>query len=142
MVEKAAQYRGLRIACCGFVLVLIAIAVSNQVPRLSSSNNGSFSVRARQAALLIPSIVGSVLIFAGVIRIGTTARPGILLFGGLSLFLAASFLPLLSAPFLSAFATGHSAVPFLLPLFVLRFLGLILFSMGILRSLGAGRKEI
>lgn len=141
-LEKAAQYRGLKIACCGFALALIAIAVSNQIPRSGPSNNGSLSVRTREALFLVPCVVGSVLMFAGFVRIGVTARPGLVLFGGLSLFLAASFLPLLSAPFLSAFATGHSTVPFLLPLFVFRVLGLILFSMGMLRSLSVGRKEI
>lgn len=118
-LEKTSQQRGLKIACCGFALVLIAIAVGLQLPRPDSTNKIT-NVRVGESVFLLPSVVGSVLIFAGLVRIGITARPGVVLFGGLALFLVASFLPLLSASFSSTIATRHSAIPFLMPLVVLR----------------------
>jgi hypothetical protein len=140
-LEKVSQQRGLKIACCGFALVLIAIAVGLQLPPSGSSTSEITSMRVGESVFLVPSVVGSVLIFAGLIRMGITERPGVVLVGGLALFLIASFLPMLSASVLSTVATRHSAIPILLPLVVLRLLGLILFSMGILRFLSAHRKK-
>jgi hypothetical protein len=140
-LEKVSQQRGLKIACSGFTLVLIAIAVELQLPPSGSSTSEIISMHLGESAFLVPSIVGSVLIFAGLVRIGVIARPVVVLIGGLALFLVASFLPLLSASFLPTFATRHSTVPFLMPLVVLRLLGLIFFSMGILRLLCAQRKK-
>lgn len=128
------QVIGLKIALCGVALISIAVAIASQ-PQVESPTNRS-AQNVPEFVFLVPCIVGALLTFLGAVRISLTGRPWHLAAFGTVLLVAASVLPGAASRLFSEPLVAHRwTSPLVLPFFVLRVDGLILFSTAFVRLL-------
>jgi hypothetical protein len=94
-----------------------------------------------QIVPLVPSVVGALLVFLGSIRASLAVRPPLLALLGIALFIAATAIPLVLARMLPRMITDRGTLPSLLPLVVLRIIGLIFLSTALLRLVLCARNK-
>jgi len=90
---------------------------------------------------LVPSVVGALFVFVGSIRVSLVVRPRRLALLGFILFIAATAIPLVLAQIFPRMITDRGTLPSLLPLVVLRIIGLIFLSTALLRLVLAARNK-
>ena len=90
---------------------------------------------------LVPSVVGSLLALLGSIRVSLTMRPSRVAAFGIVLFIAATAIPLVVAQMFPRMIAELGTLPDLLPLFVLRIIGLMFLSTALLRVLVGARNK-
>jgi hypothetical protein len=138
-IENTAR-PGLKIALCGAALMLIGVALaayqfkspaSAQVPPNDT----------HQIVPLLPSVVGALLALLGSIRVSLTMRPSRVAAFGIILFIAATAIPLVVAQMFPSMINDLGSLPSLLPLFVLRIIGLMFLSTALLRLLLGARNK-
>jgi cbb3-type cytochrome oxidase subunit 1 len=131
---------GLKIALCGAALMLIGVALASYHFE-STANALTPTNDARQIVPLVPSVVGALLVFLGSIRASLAVRPLLLALLGIVLFIAATAIPPVVAQMFPRMISDHATLPSLLPLFVLRIIGLIFLSTALLRLLLGARNK-
>jgi hypothetical protein len=129
-----------KIALCGASLMVMGVAISAQLHLDNPANAVIADREAREVLPLVPSIAGACLIFLASTRISLTARRSYLLVFGFVFLIMATALPFAAARLFPAMNTYHWALSSLLPLFVLRIIGLIFLSTALLRLL-VGKKD-
>jgi hypothetical protein len=139
--ENTTQFVGLKISLSGAALMLIGAAIGSQIQIESSANMMVSAKDAREIVALVPSIVGSLMTFVGSIRMSLTVRPLRLAALGFVLVVVASALPLAVAQVVPEMNTYKWTLPSVLPVFVLRIVGLIFFSTAVLRLLLGARDK-
>ena len=131
---------GLKIALCGAALMLIGVAIAGY--HFESTANALIPPNdTHEIVPLVPSVVGALLVFLGSIRASLAVRPPLLAFLGFVLFIAATAIPLVLAKMLPRTISGPGTLPSLLPLVVLRIIGLIFLSTALLRLVLGARKK-
>jgi hypothetical protein len=138
-IENTAR-PGLKIALCGASLMLIGLALAayqfKSPDRAQVPPNDTHEI-----VLLVPSVVGALLVLLGSIRVSLTMRPSRVALFGIILFIAATAIPPFVAQMFPRMITDLNTLPSLLPLFVLRIIGLMFLSTALLRLLlGASNK--
>jgi hypothetical protein len=130
-IEPAARLVGLKIALCGAALMLVGAAIGHQ---FNTATNTAVAVDdAGKIVSFVPATAGALLTFWGAIRISVVARPLPLAAVGFILDIAANAVPFAAAHLITGVATYHWPLTSLLPLFILRIVGLMLFSTAVLR---------
>src|ERR1700734_2143568 len=139
--ENTTQLVGLKVSLCGAALMLIGAAIGSQVQIESSASMMVTAKDAREIVSLVPSIIGSLMTFVGSIRMSLTVRPLRLAALGFVLVVAAGALPLAVSQVVPEMNTYKWTLPSVLPVFVLRIVGLIFFSTAVLRLLLGARDK-
>jgi hypothetical protein len=138
-IERTARLVGLKITLCGAALMLIGAAIGHQ---FDSAANTAVAVNdAGEIAPFVPSVTGALLTFWGAIRISVIARPLPLAAVGFILDIAANAVPFAAAHVFPEMAKYHWTLPSLLPLFILRIVGLMFFATAVLRLLVKARDK-
>jgi hypothetical protein len=131
---------GLNIAFCGAALMFIGVAFAGY--QFEPPVNGLIPTDdTHHIVPLVPSVVGALLVFFGSIRASLAVRPLRLAVLGLILFIAAIATPLVVAQMFPRMHPDRVTLPSLLPLFVLRIIGLIFLSTALLRLLLGARNK-
>ncbi len=141
-IESEARVVGTKIALYGVALMLLGIGLADQLHVESTATNMSLaSKEAARILPMIPSIFGALLTFWGATRLSITITPVRLVVSGVILEIAASLFPFAASQLFPAMTSYRWLWPFLLPLFVLRTVGLMFFSLAVLRWLLSVRKK-
>jgi hypothetical protein len=142
-IEVEARLVGLKIALYGVALMLMGVGLANQLQvgdgaaTLSAAGSGT-----QRIVPLVPSLAGALLTLWGAIRLSVLVSPLPLAVTGFLLEIAAHIFPFAAAQLFPEMKTYHWVLPSLLPLFVVRITGLMLFSTAVLRRLvSASRKD-
>jgi len=141
-IEAEARLVGLKIALCGVALMLVGVGLANELQAgdaaasLSATGN-----EAQRIVPLVPSLAGALLTLWGAIRLSVLVSPLPLLLTGFFLEIAANIFPFAAAQLFPEMKTYHWILPSLLPLFVVRITGLLLFSTAVLRWLLSSRRK-
>jgi len=139
-IEAEARLVGLKIALYGVALMLVGVGLANQLQvgdaaaRLSAAGNET-----QRIVPLVPSLAGALLTLWGAIRLSILVSPLPLAVVGFILEIAANIFPFAAAQLFPEMKTYHWVLPSLLPLFVVRITGLMLFSTAVLRWLLSSR---
>jgi hypothetical protein len=131
---------GLKIALCGAALMLIGVALTAYQFKSPASAQVPLN-DTHEIVPLVPSVVGALLALLGSIRVSLTVRPSRLAAFGFILFIAAIAIPLVVAQIFPRMITDRGTLPYLLPLFVLRIIGLVFLSTALLRVLVGARNK-
>jgi hypothetical protein len=138
-IESTAR-PGLKIALCGAALMLIGVAIAGY--QFESTANALIPPDdTHEIVPLVPSVVGALFVFVGSIRVSLVVRPRRLALLGFILFIAATAIPLVLAQIFPRMITDRGTLPSLLPLVVLRIIGLIFLSTALLRLVLAARNK-
>jgi hypothetical protein len=130
-----------KIALCGATLMVMGVAIGAQLRLDNPAHAVIVDREARKVLPLAPSFAGACLIFLASIRISLTARPTHLLAFGFALLIVATAFPYAAAQLFPALKTYDWDLFSLLPLFVLRIIGLIFLSTALLRLIVAKRDQ-
>jgi hypothetical protein len=138
-IEHAGRLVGLKIALCGAALILVGPAIGHQfdIP----ANTAVAVDDAGKIVPFVPGAAGALLTFWGAIRISVVARPLPLAAIGFILDIAANAVPFAAAHLIPGLATYHWTLPSLLPLFILRIVGLMFFSTAVVRLFAKERDK-
>jgi hypothetical protein len=138
-IEPAARLVGSKIALCGAALMIVGAAVGYQFD--SAANTAVVVNDAGKIVPFVPTAVGALLTFWGAIRISVVARPLPLAAVGFILDIAANAVPFAAAHLITGVTTYHWTLTSLLPLFILRIVGLMFFSTAVVRLFANGRDK-
>jgi hypothetical protein len=135
MSSESPQFRtgSLALFAAGVAVLFVSLSLAHSFS-VSARPNPQERVSPGALRLMLPAIVGGLLAFVGGIRVSLFARPWILIIGGTLLLFTSWFAPAVVSgiPALQNFSwTG----PALLILILLRILGLIFSTTGVLRLL-------
>jgi hypothetical protein len=138
-IEHEARLIGLKIALCGAALMIVGAAIGHQFD--SAANTAVAVDDAGKIVPLVPTAAGALLTFWGAIRISVVDRPLPLAAVGFILEIVANSVPFAAAHLIPGAAAYHWTLPSLLPLSIVRIVGLMFFSTAMLRLLTKGRDK-
>jgi len=140
-IDSEVRIFGLRVALYGIALMLVGIGLANQLHAESAATMSLASKEAANIVPMIPSIAGALLTLWGAIRLALVISRLVLAVFGAVLVVLAGTLPVAAAQLFPAMRTYHWSLASLIPVFTLRIVGLIFFSIAVLRWLPRTRNK-
>jgi len=126
----------------GIGLMFLGIFITQHPQLLPTSNSGHFTPHGRELLINTLIVGGGILTFLSGTRLGMSLRPLYLILVGASLAVGAVIGPVVAAQQFPSIRSYNWNQATLMPFFILRMVGIIFFSMGLLRWMVPGRSRI